>query len=214
MPRTGRSSGLGRYASGEGVMRPGPGDGEGQPSPSAHRRESRRQRPRPADLPDPGRREAAMKVAVRLLGVRERSQAELRQHLGRRGFDRETIQQTIARLTEGGLQDDRRFAVQFAAEAAERTGLAGVEVRRRLGARGVSADLAAEASTATPDEEEARARAGAAKRARALSWLPQATRHRRLAAYLARRGYPLELCERLAAEQSEPTDEGPPASTS
>lgn len=148
-----------------------------------------------------------MKAALRLLSVRERSEVELRRRLSQKGFDRETVTSTVARLRESGLQDDRRFAGAYATEAASRGGLAAAEVRRRLRGRGVAGDLAAEVATTDPGEEEARARTLAAKRARALGEASHEARFRRLAAFLARRGYPHDLCRRLAEEYAGPVED-------
>jgi regulatory protein len=106
----------------------------------------------------------------------------------------------LDRLVDAGLQDDRRFAEAFTTDAHRSRGLASIAVQDELRRRGVDRGLAAEAATETPEEEESRARAQAAKRARLLSSLPPDVRHRRLVGFLGRRGYPRELCERISAD--------------
>lgn len=143
---------------------------------------------------------SAFDAAAKMLASRERSAAELRLALARKGYDREEIVRALLRLAETGLQSDARFAEVFAGDAAGRRGYAGRAVRARLRAKGVSAEHAAQATAERPEEEEARARRVAERRAAALSPLPAEVRVRRLAAFLGRRGYPEELCLRLAEE--------------
>ena len=49
-------------------------------------------------------------AAVRFLGYRPRSEAEIRQRLQRRGFDSDCTEKALARLKEQGLVDDTAFA--------------------------------------------------------------------------------------------------------
>ena len=49
-------------------------------------------------------------AAIRYLGYRPRSEAEIRQRLQRRGFDSDCIEKTLANLKEQGLVDDATFA--------------------------------------------------------------------------------------------------------
>jgi regulatory protein len=46
----------------------------------------------------------------RLIGTRERSEAELRSRLLRAGFDEDVVQREVARCIAAGLVDDERFA--------------------------------------------------------------------------------------------------------
>src|SRR5207302_1426518 len=51
----------------------------------------------------------AMNLALRFLGYRARSRAEVRRRLGRKGYEEEIIEHVIDRLTQGGLIDDSQF---------------------------------------------------------------------------------------------------------
>lgn len=155
-------------------------------------------RPAPSDLPVAERREKAVAAAVRLLAVRERSAVELRQRLRQKGYDPETVVYALGRLQDQGLQDDRRFAETFAAEAVRRKGLAGRVVQSELRRRGIDKETAARASTRTPGEEADSARAIAERRAAQLAHYPPDVRARRLTAFLLRRGFPADLCDELA----------------
>jgi len=142
---------------------------------------------------------AAREAALRLLTVRERSAVELRSRLRQKGFDAEVIVAVLDRLQESALQDDGRFAAQFA-QAALARGMAGRRVQAELRARGVAKELAAEASVEHPDEELARARELAERRASRMGDLPPEAALRRIIGLLARRGFPPDTCRLVAYE--------------
>lgn len=177
-----------------------PGGGEAQASPPSSSKRRRSKRIDPADLSAPERRKAAFDAAMRLLVVRERSEAEIRQALRRRGFDADTAAATTLELTESGALSDERYAAAYAGQAADRAGYAAASIRMRLREKGVSAETATAAAAVDPAAEEERARAVAGRRARALGSLPPEVRLRRLEGFLARRGYPVEVCRRVASE--------------
>jgi regulatory protein len=186
-----------------------PGGGEGQ-GPGKPKRRARAPRPSPSQLSPEEAFEQAHSAALRLLSHRERSRVELRSRLARKGYDAPTIDRVLDRLAEAGLQSDERFAATFTLEAHRSRGLSTNAVQGQLRRRGIDRQLAAEAATETPEVEEARARDLAERRAARMTGLSPEVRARRLLGYLARRGYPPELCRRLAAEAargaSEPDD--------
>jgi len=153
-------------------------------------------------MPPAERLEKARAVALRLLGSRERSALEIRQRLRQRGFDPETVARVAADLVEAGLQDDRRFAAQ-AVESGAARGFSSRAIQQRLRRAGLGSALAAQAAAEDEQAEEARAREAAARRAARLAGSPPDVRFRRLSSFLAGRGYPPELCRRLAAELAE-----------
>jgi len=175
-----------------------PGDGEGQGD--GKRRRTRRPRPSPSQLSPEEASDKAFAVGLRLLSHRERSRAELKIALRRKGYGADTIAGVLDRLEESGLQSDARFAEVFTQEAHRGRGLSTSAVQGELRRRGVEAGLAAEAATEPTEAEEARARAVAERRATRLSGMPPEVRRRRLEGFLARRGYPGDLCRRIAAE--------------
>jgi regulatory protein len=146
------------------------------------------------------RKDAAFAAAVRLLAARERSAAEIRTRLAQKGFDRETVIEALDRLQRAGLQDDARFAEAFATSATARD-VGSSLIRRRLREKGVTAELAAQASVTDPDDEEVRARSAAGRRSKSLSTLPPEAARRRLEAWLGRRGYPADLAASIAREE-------------
>ena len=184
-----------------------PGDGEGQGNGS--RKRARRPRPSPSQLSPQDAYDHALAAATRLLSHRERSRRELTTRLRQKGYTQATIDLALERLSESGLQDDRRFAETFAAGAQRGKGLSAFAIQGELRRRGIEPTLAAEASTEAPEDEEERARKLAfARAARMGNLAPEAVR-RRLEAFLARRGYPGEMARRLAAEASGEVSEGP-----
>lgn len=152
-----------------------------------------------------GPREAAHAAALRLLAARERSAAELRQRLRTKGFDGDIVEVVLERLREAGLQDDRRFADSLVESAVRDRGYSSHAVHAALRRKGVDQELAAQVSAASPEADEERALAAARKRAAQLASLAPDVRMRRLVRFLARRGYPEEVCERAAREASGPS---------
>ena len=138
---------------------------------------------------------------MRLLTVRERSAVELRSRLRQKGFDPEVIVSVLDRLQEAELQDDGRFAARFA-EAALGRGMAGRRIQAELRARGVAKETAAEVSVEDPDEELARARELAQRRASRMGDLPSETVVRRITGLLARRGFDPDTCRLVALEMA------------
>ena len=201
-------------ALGEGVVSRGPGDGEGQEAGSkdVKGKRTRTPRPSPSQFSPQEAFEEAHDAALRLLAGRERSQVEIRTRLRAKGYGPETIVAVLDRLGDSGLQSDERFAEAFALEAQRNRGLSSRSVQDELRRRGVDEGLAAEAATEPVEEEEARARELASRRAARLGGYPSDVRYRRILAFLGRRGYPPELCRRLAAEttgRSPDDDDGP-----
>jgi regulatory protein len=78
-------------------------------------------------------------TAYDLLALRDHSTLELRRKLVRRGFDDVAVAATIVELTERGLLDDRRFAVDYAAYRS-RKGFGPLRIRAELRERGIADD--------------------------------------------------------------------------
>lgn len=188
-------------AFGEDVVSREPGGGEGQEP--GRKKRARAPRPSPSQLPPQERFEKGLSAALRLLASRERSRAELRTKLMTKGYPRDTIEAVLDRLQESELQSDTRFAEAFASEAHRSRGLSSYAVQGELRRRGVDKALAAEAATEPPEDEEARAAELAARRASRLAAYPAEVRYRRILSLLARRGYPADLCRRLAARAAD-----------
>jgi regulatory protein len=149
----------------------------------------------------------SLNTAVRLLGYRPRSEAEIRQHLQRHGFDEASTAETLAILKDRGLVDDVAFA-RFWIENRESfrprsQRLAGLELRRK----GLSDDIIRQV-TGEIDERESAYRAAQA-RMRHLATKDDDDFRRRLGGYLARRGFGYEIIEQTINRiKREPGDTG------
>lgn len=131
----------------------------------------------------------AREIALRLLGVRDRTRRELEQALAKRRVPSEAAREVLDRLTEVGLIDDRRFATA-AFDAQQRRQRSTRALRQELRTKGVEADVIDEASEAVDDGTDlAVARSLVAKRLPGLRRVPHEVRYRRLAGQLARRGF-------------------------
>ena len=145
--------------------------------------------------------DAAHAAALRLLTTRARTRAELARRLGERGFAAAAVAEAVARLERVGLVDDAVLSADVAESRAAR-GLDAPAIALELRDRGVDPAVAERAAqAAVPEELRAeRCRQVAESRLAQLGDLPPAARLRRLATYLARRGYPAELAEAVSRE--------------
>jgi regulatory protein len=155
----------------------------------------------PLDGERAGSADAAHAAALRLLTTRARTRAELRQRLEERGFEATAVAEALARLERVGRVDDAALAGTVAEGRAER-GLDAPAIAAELRDRGVDPEVAERAAqAAVPTEDRAdRCRQVAEARLAQLAGLPAPTRLRRLASYLARRGYPPDLAESVARD--------------
>lgn len=140
----------------------------------------------------------AWDCALRLLGRRSHGRAELETKLAVRDFEPEEIAQTMERLDQSGLLDDRRFAEELTNYLFQMRGYSKQRIARTLADRGVSASLIDQAIEQIDSEAEfQQAMNLAAKRAVQVSALPTQKIRQRLYGFLARRGYGSETCYRV-----------------
>jgi len=150
-----------------------------------------------------GERPVAMGRALNLLGYRARSEAEIRERLGRYGYAGETIEAVVGRLEELGYVDDAEFARLKAREKARRYGPRRVSVELRKS--GVGEELAREA---VEEEFAGRSEVGEARSAAARRYNGRGSdaEARRVYGFLVRRGYSAEVCAQVAREYREPPE--------
>ncbi len=132
-----------------------------------------------------------MDAALRYLSFRPRSEAEMRQRLARRGFDKDGVDAVLLKLKGQGLVDDAAFA-RFWKENRELFSprsqrLTSLELRRK----GVTGEIIDEVA-GTVDDSDSAYRA-ALSRARLLPTTEYGTFRRRLGEYLRRRGFSYEV---------------------
>jgi regulatory protein len=150
-----------------------------------------------------GERPLAMGRALDLLGYRARSEAEIRDRLGRYGYAPETIGAVVVRLEELGYLDDAEFARLKARQKARRYGPRRVSLELRRS--GVGEELAREV---VEEEFAGRSEVGEARMAAARRYNGRGSdaEARRVYGFLVRRGYSAEVCAQVAREFREPPE--------
>jgi regulatory protein len=118
------------------------------------------------------------------------SVAEVRATLAEHGLDDHEVEEWVERYERLGYLDDRRLAEQLVHSHGVRRGRGSGALLHELGRRGIDGELARSALEALdPDVELEHATTIAERRARQLTGLDRAVAHRRLTAFLLRRGY-------------------------
>ena len=125
-------------------------------------------------------------AALRILGYRFNSEAELRRKLAAKRFDEATIAATLARLREEKWLDDERFAAAFVRTRVLK-GIGRLRIRGELRAAGISEEAAERALRENTDGEEERLRAAYEKLVRRLG----EEQRDKIAARLQRQGFEL-----------------------
>jgi regulatory protein len=145
--------------------------------------------------------DAAHAAALHLLTARARTRAELERRLEQRGFEPGAIAETLDRLTAVGLIDDDALAQDLASSRAAQ-GVDASVIAVELRDRGIDPAVATRAATAAvpASEREERCREVARARLAKLQGMSPQTQFRRLAAFLARRGYPPEMVEAVVGD--------------
>jgi regulatory protein len=132
---------------------------------------------------------AVKERALRLLAVRSRSRHELRSRLIKAGYESEEIDRALTDLEGVGLIDDERFARELA-EHQRRRGMGRRAGLTALRVKGVDRDLAERTvDEVQPEDDADLAYELARARLERLRPLPPDVVHRRLVAFLIRRGY-------------------------
>lgn len=145
--------------------------------------------------------EFARNIALNLVSIRPRSEAELRTALAKKQVPDTVIDELCGRFTEVGLLDDAQFASMLATSRVEFSHHGKRRIRQELRRKGIDDDQAqAVLDEITPEEEVAAARAVAQRKLRSLSNLEPQVAKRRLAGALARRGFSPEIVMRVTRE--------------
>jgi len=152
--------------------------------------------------------ETALAKAVGLLSRREHSALELRRKLLQRGFDETEVERALAHLAERGLQDDERFA-QSLGRIRANGGHGPHRLRAELAQHGLRAEQVASALDASGDPEAWRQRALALAEKRCPRGVRDLREQRRLADFLARRGFGAEDVRAVLSALSARHEQGP-----
>lgn len=149
-------------------------------------------------------KQKAIEKAVRLLGMRAHSEAELAEKLARSGFSEHAIAEAMQALSKYELTDDKSFAAAWTAARA-RKGMGPYRIAQELRRKGIDAELADEA-LASIDEEASLASAVAIAR-KYISRGDEKAKKRAFDA-LIRRGFSFQVArEALGIATDESIDE-------
>jgi regulatory protein len=147
-------------------------------------------------------------ICLRLLTAAPRTRAQLADALRRRGVPEDAATAVLARFAEVGLIDDAMFATAWVESRHYGRGLGRMALAAELNQRGVDrAVIQAAVSRLSPETELATARALVERRLAGTAGQPAQVRVRRLAAMLARKGYPSGLAYRVVREALEQADQ-------
>ncbi len=145
-------------------------------------------------------RERIRAAAFRLLRYRERSVAEMRDRLRRKGFDREIIEHEIEVLIQQRLLDDERFAGVWIRHKLTISRKGKRLIQAELGAKGISSELFSKVWAEHVDVEITSAREWTKVKAAGYGLLDSYERRGRIRQGLYRRGYSAEAIEEALKE--------------
>lgn len=141
-----------------------------------------------ASIKEQETQEAALQKAMLLLSYRPRAEAEIRQRLGQAGFETGVIDQVIERLRANGLVQDAGFAREWVENRGAFRPRSHKMLAYELRRKGVTEDAIQKALDETSSDDELAYQA-AVRYAHKLAGLEFDEFHRRLLAYLGRRGF-------------------------
>ncbi|MGW0732554.1 recombination regulator RecX [Streptomyces sp. NPDC002851] len=173
----------------------------GSPDPSRAGEGGPRRRGREREA-DPAER--ARGIALRLLTGAPRTRKQLADALRKREIPDDVADEMLSRFEEVGLIDDSAFADAWVESRHRGRGLARRALARELRTKGVDSATIDEAmGQLDTEQEEATARDLLARKLRSTRGLDRDKRFRRLASFLARKGYPEGMALRLVREALE-----------
>jgi regulatory protein len=139
-----------------------------------------------------GQLERALEFAYRYLDRRDRTAAEMRSHLMRKGLTAGEVDRAIDALGEQGYLDDTRFARLFVDDRRELADWGSERIRRALEARGIDRELIDAALE--PEAQTSELDRAVALLQRRFPTPPRDRReHERALGFLLRKGYETEL---------------------
>ncbi|MCS7220203.1 MAG: RecX family transcriptional regulator [Anaerolineae bacterium] len=137
----------------------------------------------------------AYERALRFLGYRPRSEAEVRCHLQRHRVDLQMVDRVIERLRSAGYLDDRAFARFWVENRRQFNPRSAQAIQQELLRKGVASELIEEALQHEHNDEEEIAYQLLSSRVYRWRGLDRATFWRKGGGYLARRGFAYEVIE-------------------
>lgn len=162
------------------------------------------------DLGPPADAESvARTIVLTKLTAQARSRHELSQALAAKAVPDDVAQRVLDRFVEVGLVDDVAFADAWVSSRQSARGLARRALAHELRGKGVDDDVIRDAvDQIQPADERTAAQQLVTRKLRSTRGLGKATRRRRLAGLLARKGYPAGLAMQVVAEALADDDAG------
>ena len=140
-------------------------------------------------------------TALRLLAASPKTRLQLSQKLLSKGYPRTVVEETLGRLEEQGLLNDRAFAKDLIAKWVHVKPSGIRKISFELKRRGISAKVREELlAELSPEAEGGRARELARAQWEAWSRLPEERRRKKVYDFLARRGFDFEVVRNLIEE--------------
>lgn len=145
--------------------------------------------------------------ALKYLQRKPRTRTEIARHLKEKAYEEDIITQVQDQLEREWLVDDAAYAEQWTEQRVTRHYKGKRWVQHELKQKGVKEHHIQQAMAAVdPDIEWESARTAASKKWRQTSG-ETALRRQKVAAFLARRGFPMDMCRRAAYEASQYIEE-------
>jgi regulatory protein len=146
---------------------------------------------------------AAYLDALKMLGRRELSEAQVRQRLARRGHDPAATEAAVARLCEERAVDDRRVAAAIARTQVALKGRGKLRVLRQIEQAGISRSIARDAADEVFGEIEGDTllEAALARRLRGRTHVADEAERHRLYRYLVSQGFEPDRILRLLTKK-------------
>lgn len=144
-----------------------------------------------AELQQQDSREYAYQQALKFINFRARSEAELRRYLVKRGVSQEFVDSTVDRLRSSGLVDDTNFARSWVENRNEFKPRSKRALAFELRIHGIGDELIEQALE--DQDDESLAYVAALKQSRKLKDLAWVDFRRKLAEFLARRGFTYDV---------------------
>ncbi len=144
----------------------------------------------------------AYQIALRFLSYRPRSEAEIRTRLEREKLIPETIEQIVTKLYNERQLDDKRFAEMYAESKMLKKPIGAHRLRRELQQKGISDTIIrhVELKYFNEETELKNARRLAEKKLATDRTKDPVKRKRRLADFLARRGFGWDVVSEIVGE--------------
>lgn len=140
----------------------------------------------------------ALQKCFRWLGIRARSEKEIRDKLKKKGFAPSIIEQTTKRVKELGYLDDKEFSRLFIETKKLGRAKGKFALQRGLKQKGINSELIEESlQQFYPEDEEAElALRLAEKKVKTYQDLPHEKKYQKLARFLTNRGFNWEITKK------------------